>query len=275
MGYGSIGLGYSTETDSISANGYGAAAIGYGCVAEPDGSIALGKGTKVTAGNIQGMTACGSYNVTGSGNNFIFVVGNGTSSSARSNALTVDTSGNVVAAGTISPTGADYAEYFEFEDGNPNNEDRIGLLVELVNGKIRLANGIDILGAISGSKCVIGDAEEMNWHGKYERDEFGRYIYEDYEFTNNEDSKNEYKVLTKIKKISNDYDPTKTYIPRSDRPEWAPVGLLGKVLVRHDGTLSAGDYVKAVNGIASKSDEKTNVRVLEVVSDKVIKVLIK
>ena len=52
-------------------------------------------------------------------------------------------------------------------------------------------------------------------------------------------------------------------------------GLLGKVLVRHDGTLSTGDYVKAVNGIASKSEEKTNVRVLEVISDNVIKVLIK
>ena len=162
MSQGSIGLGYTKGSDYISAAGYGSAAIGYGCQSEPDGSIALGKGTRVTAGNIQGMTACGSYNVEGSGNNFIFVVGNGTNSSSRSNALTVDTSGNVVAAGTVSPTGADYAEYFEFEDGNPNNEDRIGLLVELVNGKIRLANGIDILGAISGSKCVIGDAEEMN-----------------------------------------------------------------------------------------------------------------
>lgn len=275
FGHGSIGMGYSTKTDSISAAATGAAAIGYGCVAETEGAIALGKGTKTGISNAPGMTVCGSYNVASSNSGFIFVVGNGTSSSVRSNAFTVDTSGNVVAAGTVSPTGADYAEYFEFEDGNTNNEDRIGLLVELVNDKIRLANGTDILGAISGSKGVIGDAEEMNWHGKYERDEFGRCVYEEIRRVQNEGTEFEFVEVAKVKKISKDYDPNKTYIPRSDRPEWAPVGLLGKVLVRHDGTLSAGDYVKAINGIASKSDEKTNVRVLEVVSENVIRVLIR
>ena len=204
-----------------------------------------------------------------------FIIGNGTDDTNRSNALTVDKSGNLVAAGTVTPTGADYAEYFEFEDGNPTKEDRIGYLVELINGKIRLANGTDILGAISGSKGVIGDAEEMNWHGKYERDEFGRYIYEDVPVINGKGTEDEYTEVIHTKKISANYDPNKAYTPRCDRPEWAPVGLLGKVLVRHDGTLSAGDYVKAVNGIASKSDEKSNVRVLEVISDNVIKVLIK
>lgn len=275
FGHGSIGMGYSTKTDSISAAATGAAAIGYGCAAETEGAIALGKGTIVTPSNAPGMTVCGSYNVDSSDGGFIFVVGNGTSSSVRSNAFTVDTSGNVVAAGTVSPTGADYAEYFEFEDENTNNEDRIGLLVELVNGKIRLANGTDILGAISGSKGVIGDAEEMNWHGKYERDEFGRCVYEEIRRVQNEGTEFEFVEVAKVKKISKDYDPNKTYIPRSKRPEWAPVGLLGKVLVRHDGTLSAGDYVKAINGIASKSEEKTNIRVLEVVSENVIRVLIK
>lgn len=73
------------------------------------------------------------------------------------------------------------------------------------------------------------------------------------------------RLLTKIK----------TYIPRSKRPEWAPVGLLGKVLVRQDGTLTVGDYVKAINGIATKSDEKTNIRVLEVISKSIVKLLIK
>ena len=62
----------------------------------------------------------------------------------------------------MTPTGADYAEYFEFEDGNPTKEDRIGYLVELSGAKIKLANGTDILGAVSSTMGVIGDAEEMN-----------------------------------------------------------------------------------------------------------------
>ena len=216
----------------------------------------------------------------GSTTEYAFAIGNGTSDTDHSNAFTIDVLGNVVSAGTMTPTGADYAEYFEFEDGNPNREDRIGYLVELSGAKIKLANGTDILGAVSSTMGVIGDAEEMNWHGKYERDEFGRPVFEEVEvekeITNEETGETEIvKELVTTKKLSKKYDPNRHYAPRCDRPEWAPVGLLGKVLVRHDGTLSAGDYVKAINGIASKSEEKTNVRVLEVVSEKIVKVLIK
>ncbi len=236
------------------------------------GSSALGRSLQSTTSD---QFLVGRCNSTTDMSKMAFIIGNGTNNTTRSNALTVDKSGNLVAAGTVTPTGADYAEYFEFEDGNPNKEDRIGYLVELINGKIRFANGTDIIGATSGSKGVIGDAEEMNWHGKYERDEFGRYIYEDVSVVNGKGTEDEYTEVIHTKKISANYDPNKAYTPRSSRPEWAPVGLLGKVLVRHDGTLSAGDYVKAINGIASKSEEKTNIRVLEVVSENVIRVLIK
>lgn len=236
------------------------------------GSSALGRSLQSTTSD---QFLVGRCNSTTDMSKMAFIIGNGTNNTTRSNALTVDKSGNLVAAGTVTPTGADYAEYFEFEDGNPNKEDRIGYLVELINGKIRFANGTDIIGATSGSKGVIGDAEEMNWHGKYERDEFGRYIYEDVPVVNGKGTEDEYTEVIHTKKISANYDPNRAYTPRSKRPEWYPVGLLGKVLVRHDGTLSAGDYVKAINGIASKSEEKTNIRVLEVVSENVIRVLIK
>ena len=215
----------------------------------------------------------------GATSEYSFTIGNGTSSSDRINIFSVDVLGNVVTAGTVTPTGADYAEYFEFEDGNPNREDRIGYLVELAGSKIRLANGTDIIGAVSSTMGVIGDAEEMNWHGKYERDEFGRPVFEtvevEREVTNDEGETEVVTEFVTTKKLSKDYDPNRHYAPRSDRPEWAPIGLLGKVLVRHDGTLVAGDYVKAINGVATKADEKTNIRVLEVISDNVIKVLIK
>ena len=34
--------------------------------------------------------------------------------------------------------------------------------------------------------------------------------------------------------LSKNYDPTKKYVPRSQRPEWNVVGFLGQVHVRND-----------------------------------------
>lgn len=62
---------------------------------------------------------------------------------------------------TLYALGADYAEYFEWEDGNPSNEDRRCLFVSIVNGtkKIRKAMvGDDILGITSIDASVIGNA---------------------------------------------------------------------------------------------------------------------
>lgn len=62
---------------------------------------------------------------------------------------------------TLYALGADYAEYFEWEDGNPENEDRTSLFVSIVNGtrKIRKAmEGDDILGITSIDASVIGNA---------------------------------------------------------------------------------------------------------------------
>ena len=47
-----------------------------------------------------------------------------------------------------------------------------------------------------------------------------------------------------------DYDPTKEYIPRSQRPEWMPVGLLGKIYVRDNGLCKVGSKCSCRDGIA-------------------------
>lgn len=262
------GVGSLAFTANNSFNGNLSYASGATTTANDIGSVAIGPG----------VFAYGPFNVaigkySTKTDDKPFIIGNGANAgtAGRSNAFTVDWSGNVVAAGTISPTGADYAEYFEFADGNSDNEDRMGYLVELVGDKIQLANGTDILGATSGTKGVIGDAEEMNWHGKYEKDEFGRIVYE----TETRVLDDGTVVERTEKKISADYDPEKPYTPRSKRPEWYPVGLLGKLLVRQDGSLHSGDYVAAINGIATKSEERTNIKVLEVISEDIVKVLVR
>ena len=52
--------------------------------------------------------------------------------------------------------------------------------------------------------------------------------------------------------------------------------MLGKLYVRDDGTCEVNGYATVVeNGIATKSDEKTNMRVLSRVNENVIRILLK
>lgn len=171
-----------------------------------------------------------------------------------------DASGNGRFDGGADISAADYAEYFEWADGNPNNEDRRGHSVVLTDdGKIRIAtaddDAADFIGIVSVEAAVVGDSAWAAWTGKWERDRFGQVVMEDYDLlcwgAYDEDS-GTYKtqttreamiaagredeipddavVVTKQrKKRSADYDPNREYIPRKDRPEWQAIGLMGKL----------------------------------------------
>ena len=63
---------------------------------------------------------------------------------------------------------ADYAEYFEWADGNPNNKDRAVYFVKLKNGKIVLCEDFDTsLGIVSATSAIIGDSGEMHRQGNF------------------------------------------------------------------------------------------------------------
>jgi hypothetical protein len=126
-------------------------------------------------------------------------------------------------------TPADYAEYFEWADGNPNNEDRAGYSVSLVNGtQIKIAeSGENVIGIVSANPAVVGDAAWNNWTGKYKKDSFNRYL---------RDSNGD-------RILSEDYNPEDEYIPREDRKEWSPVGMVGKLRM-HKGQLVDPRWIK-------------------------------
>jgi hypothetical protein len=159
--------------------------------------------------------------------------------------------GNAFADGTWAANGADYAEYFEWEDGNPDNEDRRGISVALEGELIRPAvEGDEIIGVISGNPSVVGDASWNKWHEKYLRDEYGSYIFEDYEVLQWTDEEGNERavdadgpnasdapedaevVIQQRRKLNPNYNPDQEYVNRENRPEWDCVGLMGKLRVR-------------------------------------------
>ena len=216
--------------------------------------------------------------VTYAANSRAFIIGNGiyvpTEGGGGGNAgdaFYVRFNGETHADGAYSGSGADYAEMFEWSDGNLNDEDRIGKFVTLSNGKIRIANSSDtyILGVVSGSPMVIGD-NPMRWQGKYLNDEWGRPLYENIEITEHipmtpdedgydpnskEPQLKPVQRIAYIRKLNPEWNGEQAYNLRTDRKEWACIGLLGKLLVAQDGTLKADTYCNVGgNGIATEAE---------------------
>lgn len=107
MGMYSMSMGYNSA-----ANGGVAFARGYECQAFGDFSSADGYGVRAsgsrsraqnshTVADQSDQTAIGKYNTENNTGN-LFVVGNGTGTNARSDAFTVDTSGNAVVKGALT-----------------------------------------------------------------------------------------------------------------------------------------------------------------------------
>lgn len=203
-----------------------------------------------------------------------FVIGNGKSTSAKSNCFRVASSS--VYGGTYNSSGADYAEYFEWADGNPDGEDRIGRFVTISEAdKITIAAPVDdILGVISGNGSVIGDAHDDQWHGMYMHDIYGRPIFEDVEIEIEVPDGDIKTVVESRLKLNPEYDNTKEYIPRSQRKEWDAVGMMGKLILIDDGSCVVGGRCACGEGGIAVASE-TGYRVLTRLDENHVKVLIK
>ncbi len=327
----SIAMGWGTKASGMAstamgeyskATAYGSVAGGINSIAEKQASVAIGQSTKAsgtasvamgwyTTANDMASTAMGCCNnalqcqakigqfakdgTAGAYQSTIgdaFIIGNGTSSTARSNAFRVTYAGKAYGLSAYGSSGADYAEYFEWADGNPDNEDRRGRLVTLDGEKIRFATADDdyILGIVSANPCVEGDIQPDDWQGKYLTDVFGQRLtktvhipdrYEERETVDSEtgETKTE-KILVEEEHdaiqwiINPDYDQNKEYISREDRKEWAPVGMMGKLVVVDDGTCEVNGFCSAgQDGIATKADN--GYRVMKRIDETHILVLVR
>ena len=293
-GLSSLANSMCSHAEGWATKAYGESAHSEGYVTIANGNASHAEGYSTIASN-HASHAGGHYNaaMTTGGSNTnttgtAFVIGNG-SNSARSNAFSVQYNGIVKARSSITgSTTADYAEFFEWEDGNPDNEDRVGKFVTINNDKILIATDPEdyILGIISGEPFVLGNGDCDTWNGMFLRDEFNRTIYEPApQIELDEETGEEKEVLDEDgnpvyygtrPKLNPDYDPSKPYISRFDRKEWAPVGMLGVLSVIHDGTCKVNGYAHCnENGIATacKRTDPGAYRVIAKMSDTVVRVI--
>ncbi len=222
------------------------------------------------------------------------MVGNGSSDTNRSNAFRVAYNGNVYGLKAFNSTGADYAEMFEWTDGNPNNEDRRGLFAYIENGKMRLATAEDTdkcrLGVIAATPAVVGDNYDDNWCGKYLTDVFGAILtqkvhydaeYKTVEYVDPQTGdpvtrqicvREECDVTEPV--LNPDYDSEQIYIPRAERPEYDYWSFCGKLVVIDDGTCEPNGYCyPSENGVATSTE--SGFYVMERLDDTHIRILLK
>lgn len=281
-GYNTYVTGTYTHAEGYYAYAYGNYSHAEGCQTRAHGYYSHASGLGTSTKMYQTVVGC--YNVEkGSTSSYTadsgyFIVGSGTGSSAKANCFRATESNTY--GKTYNTSGADYAEMFEWMDGNQTSEDRAGKFVTLDGDKIRFANDKDtyILGVVSGNASVIGDSYADQWAYMYEQDVFGRPIYEAVTMPEERDENGDLIVEEHTEeqlKVSSKYDSEKKYIPRNERPEWAAIGLLGKLVCLDDGTAKVNDYVKPnENAIATVSETQTKYRVMRRIDGAHIQIMI-
>lgn len=294
MGVASHSEGENTTvyTHAAHAEGYATNAIGIYSHAEGYNTSSFGvashAGGSYNFANGNSQRVIGKYNIQYDGatdfsdaSGSIFIVGVGTSENARANAFRITNAGGCMGTTSFTASGADYAEYFEWTDGNVDNEDRRGYFVTLEGSKIRKANTKDdyILGVISATPSVIGNGYTDMWQGMYLKDIFGERITEiiEIEETIDENTGETIPAHTEQRFVLNpEYDNSQKYVGRNERKEWSAVGTHGQLVVVDDGTCEVNGYCKHTDGgIATKSDAKTSCRVIERLDDTHVRVYIK
>ena len=259
------------EGDATTASGEYSHAEGIYTTASGDASHSEGSFTDVA--NQTGAHIMGKYG--SADTSYSWFLANGIDSSTPGLAAKILNNGNAYIDVAWNTGGADYAEMFETDDGNPIEP---GYFITLANDeKVKMySEEVDgfVLGISSVSSGIVGDTGELRWKEKFETDEWGRIIYHEVTVPEVKDKDNNIiiKEHTEMQPRLNDsWRPNEAYIPRRNRKEWITVGLLGKMLIRDDGTCQVGGYcMPNENGIATAS--KKGYKVLKRINDNQIKI---
>ncbi len=206
--------------------------------------------------NNNSYTGSGIYGIVRRAASALFNVIRLTVNDAADPVFNVTGAGEATCDGSFTGGGADYAEMFEWSDGNPDAEDRTGLSVVLDGETVRPAKrGETPIGIVSARPVVLGDAASMAWQGKWLTDDFGQrltetvkvyrwvesvidgypVIHDHYEdrMPKGVTPPRNAEVFEDTRWVRNPrYDPARHYTPRRERKEWDAVGLMGKLRMR-------------------------------------------
>ncbi len=290
-------------------------------------------GSNIFAGRVESDQSSPTSQYLGSNGTTVIVYPNSNNQNTRIDARTTDNSQQVYRAdtgggvvikfesdgdgrfdgGADIGNASDYAEYFEWSDGNTSSADRRGMTVILDGEKIRPAIDSDdtskIIGVVSAKPAVVGDSAWSEWQLAHLKDAYGSWVTKDEEWLvwnkfgtfidtdgvektnpqpdiNDHNLSAEYEILvsdidaekakgnvpqeaidqnlrfTRPSRTYNpDYDPTRTYVPRSERKEWDAIGLMGKLVVRRGQPIGA-------NWILMKSNVGTDPNDNSIILDK-------
>ena len=277
-----VASGFSSHAEGVGteAPGFCAHAEGNETVAEGDFSHAEGLGTHTTGlvTHAEGIftTASGSFSHaegTGTSTNGFFgahimgsygsadapyswYLANGTNEFNPGLSAKILYTGDAYIDNAWNGGGADYAELYETESGQPIEP---GYFVTFAGAsdKVRIAQASDgyVLGVVSAAPGFVAGAGELRWKNKFKTDKWGRILYEDVLVpeVKERDGKVVVPAHTESRPALNPaYDPNRPYVSRANRPEWVKVGLLGALPVRDDGSLTAGGYcLPGINGVAT------------------------
>jgi len=135
-------------------------------------------------------------------------------------------------------------------------------------GKIKLANKGDYPIGVTTINTVMTSDDPEEWQGKYLCNEYGDCFLQEKDkavAVNAYDDINEmpyiatYKDTEVVPVINEQFDKSRIYKKRSDRPEWIRVNLLGKCIVVDDGTCQSGQLCTVgENGIAIPAETPNN-----------------
>lgn len=177
----------------------------------------------------------------------------------------------------MGPVACDYAEMFQTSDGRKID---VGYFVTFdgESDKIRTANAGDeyIVGVVSSNPGMIADTIDTCC-SKFVYDEWNRPVYEEVAMDEIKDFEGNVVVPARVERrarINPNWNPDCECQNRLDLPDWVPVGLIGKLLVRDDGTCRPGGYCYP-NGDGIAAAASQGYRVMKRVSPNIVQILLK
>lgn len=274
-GQGTQAIGPNSHAEGVSTQAGGDHSHAEGTLTITSGIASHAEGMGTNDGGLARVHIMGEYGTADQAASWFLA--NGIAPGAPGLAAKILGTGEAYIDGSWNGGGADYAEMFESQDGQAIEP---GYFIALADGeKIRTARAGDteILGVSAAAPAFLADAGELRWKGKYLTDEWGRTLMHEVAVPAllSDDGQIIHAAYTKHAPMLNpDWDASRPYLPRRRRPEWVPVGMLGKLMVRDDGTCRVNGTCRPNNqGIAT--DARDGYRVLSRTGPNRIRILMR